>query len=579
MAAQPLMQTPRRIPKSPTGIRGLDEITKGGLPTGRPTLVCGEAGSGKTMLAMEFLFRGATEFGEPGVFIAFEETKKKLSANAASLGFDMEKLVARRKLVVDYVHVERSEIEETGEYDLGGLFARIEHHVKTSRARRIVLDTLEVLFAGLKNEGVVRSELRRLFRWIEDRGLTAVITAERGEGRLTRHGLEEYVSDCVILLDHRVEGELSTRRLRVVKYRGSAHGTNEYPFLIDEQGLSVVPLSSLGLGHAASSARVSSGVEELDRMLGGKGYFRGSTVLISGTAGTGKTSLGASFAEAACRRGDRTLYFSFEESPAQLIRNMASVGIGLERQVRSGLLQIQSFRPSFYGLEMHLVNLHKHIDAFGAKAVVVDPVTSLLEAGNAGEARSLLVRLIDLLKGRGVTAVLMSLTEAGSDQESSEVGISSLIDTWLMLSDTRLSGERNRTIQIIKSRGMSHSNQVREFLLSGNGIRLQDVYLGSAGMLTGSARLAQEARDRSENAERLHRYRREEMGLLTEEKSLAAQILALQAKLRAVGGERVRLARAAQQRSGRAARDLTEMAASRKLKKPRGRGEGRDGGR
>jgi circadian clock protein KaiC len=570
------MRTPRPVPKTPTGIRGLDEITKGGLPTGRPSLVCGEAGSGKTMLAMEFLFRGAAEFGEPGVFIAFEETKKKLSANAASLGFDMEKLVARKKLVVDYVHVERSEIEETGEYDLGGLFARIEHHVKKIRARRIVLDTLEVLFAGLKNEGIVRSELRRLFRWIEDRGLTAVITAERGEGRLTRHGLEEYVSDCVILLDHRVEGELSTRRLRVVKYRGSGHGTNEYPFLIDEQGISVVPLSSLGLSHEAPKARVSSGVPELDRMLDGKGYFRGSTILVSGTAGTGKTSLAASFAEAMSRRGDKTIYFSFEESPSQLVRNMTSVGIGLGRQLRMKLLRIHAFRPSSYGLEMHLVNLHKHIDAFGARAVVLDPVTSLLDAGSTDEARSVLVRLIDLLKGKGITALLTSLTGGGSNEESSEVGISSLIDTWLLLSDTRLSGERNRTIQIIKSRGMAHSNQVREFLLSGEGIRLRDVYLGSAGMLTGSARVAQEARDRSDLAEQVQESRREEAGLVTEEKALAVQILALQAKLRAVGDERARLSRAASQRVGRAARDLDEMAVSRQSAPRR---EGRNGGR
>jgi circadian clock protein KaiC len=560
----PLLQKARPIPKALTGIRGLDDVTNGGLPKGRPTLVCGAAGCGKTLLAMEFLFRGAAQLGEPGVFLAFEETKKKLISNAASLGFDLEGLVSRKMLALDYVHVDRSEIEETGEYDLGGLFARLEYHVKAVRAKRIVLDTIEVLFAGLKNEGIIRSELRRLFRWIEDRGLTAVITAERGEGQLTRHGLEEYVSDCVIVLDHRVSEELSTRRLRILKYRGSSHGTNEYPFLIDEQGISVVPVTSLGLAHQAPTDVVASGVAELDVMLGGKGFFRGSTILVSGTAGTGKTSLAASFVRSSCERGESAVYFSLEESPQQILRNMNSVGIPLERWIRKGLLEIQASRPTMYGLEMHLANLYKHIENRDAKAVVVDPVTSLMTAGNAAETRSLLIRLIDLLKSRGITAFLTSLTAGGAAEEASDVGISSLIDTWIVLSDSRVSGERNRTLQIVKSRGMAHSNQVREFLLNNKGVRLRDVYLGEQGVLTGSARLAQEAIDRAKaTGERLE-AERQEIARVAEETALAAQISASQAKLQALANERERLSRVAVQREGQAERDRQEMAASRK---------------
>lgn len=569
----PLTQKPRPIPKSATGIRGLDEVTNGGLPKGRPTLVCGAAGCGKTLLAMEFLFRGAAQFNEPGVFLAFEETKSKLGANAASLGFDLQGLVAKKKVAVDYVHVDRSEIEETGEYDLGGLFARIEHHVKTVKAKRIVLDTIEVLFAGLKNEGIIRSELRRLFRWLEEKGLTAVITAERGEGQLTRHGLEEYVSDCVIVLDHRVSEELSTRRLRILKYRGSAHGTNEYPFLIDEEGLSVVPVTSLGLSHHVSKDTVSSGVVELDVMLGGKGFYRGSTILVSGTAGTGKTSLAAAFARACCERGESTVYFSLEESPRQIIRNMNSIGIPLERWMKKGLLEIQASRPTMYGLEMHLVNLHKHIENRGARNVIVDPVTSLMTAGNAAETRSLLVRLIDLLKERQITAYLTSLTSGGSYEEASDVGISSLIDSWIVLSDSRVSGERNRTLQIVKSRGMSHSNQVREFLLSSKGVRLRNAYLGQQGVLTGSARLAQEAVDRAQESGRLLEAERQETALLIEEKALSAKISASQAKLQALAEERARMTRAALQRAGDIERDRREMALSRKLETSNGKGK------
>jgi circadian clock protein KaiC len=558
----------RPIAKSPTGIRGFDDITGGGLPRGRTTLVYGAAGCGKTLFAMEYLFRGITEFGEPGVLMAFEETKEKLHANAASLGFNLEQLAARKKLVIDYVHVDRSEIEETGEYDLGGLFARLDHHVKTVGAKRVALDTLEVLFGGLKNQGIIRSELRRLFGWLENRHLSAVVTAERGEGFLTRHGLEEFVSDCVILLDNRVSEELATRRLRIVKYRGSGHGTNEYPFLIDEQGISVFPVTSLGLTHEAPSRRVSAGIPELDQMLGGKGYFQGSSILVSGTAGTGKSSLAASFTAARCARGEPTLYFSLEESPKQILRNMKSIGIDLEPYVRRGTLNLQSSRPSVYGLEMHLVHLHKLIEDMGAKAVVIDPITSLLLAGNPAETRSLLVRLIDVLKTRNITALMTSLTSDGNWIESTDVGISSLIDTWITLDNVKAGGERNRILQIVKSRGMNHSNQLREFTLSGRGVGLKDVYLGSQGVLTGSARLAQEGRDRDEEAARRIDAERRDSALQVEEKTLRARIHEIENQLRGIGSDRERLARMDREREARIADEARRMSLSRRVSTP-----------
>ncbi|MBI5531343.1 MAG: circadian clock protein KaiC [Deltaproteobacteria bacterium] len=484
-----------QLPKAPSGIQGLDEITGGGLPRGRPTLVCGGAGCGKTLFALEFLVRGITEYGEPGVFMAFEETAEELSSNVRSLGFDLHKLEAQKKLAIDYVRVERSEIEETGEYDLEGLFVRLQLAIETVGAKRVVLDTIESLFAGLPNPLVLRSELRRLFRWLKDRGMTVVLTGEKGEGTLTRQGLEEYVSDCVIFLDHRVNEQHSTRRMRVVKYRGSVHGTNEYPFLIDETGISILPVTSLGLAHKAPMERISSGVARLDQMLGGKGYFKGSTILTSGTAGTGKTSLAALLAEAACGRGERCLFFAFEESTEQVLRNMRSIGIRLDRFIKSGLLRVMPSRPTAYGLETHLVSMHKAILAFAPDLVVVDPITNLISVGTGPETQSMMTRLIDFLKMRGTTTFFTSLTSGSGDLEQSEVGISSLIDTWLLLQVVRSGGERNRTLAIIKSRGMRHSNQVSEYKLSEAGFEIVDTYLGAAEVLTGSARLAREAED------------------------------------------------------------------------------------
>jgi len=493
----------RTLPKALTGIQGFDEITGGGVPRGRPTLLSGGAGSGKTLFGLEFLVRGATQFGEPGVFISFEETLPDLTKNAASLGFDLDRLVAGKKLFLDHVRIARSEIQETGEYDLDGLFIRIADAVKRVGARRIVLDTIEALFGELPNPGILRAEIRRLFGWLKDQGLTTIITAERDRpDQLTRHGIEEFVSDCVIVLDHRIREEISTRRLRVVKYRGSTHGTNEYPFLIDDHGISVLPISSLGLDHAAPEVRISTGIDRLDGMMGGKGFFKGSSILLSGTAGTGKTSVAAHFVEAACRRGERCLYFAFEESPKQVVRNMRSIGIDLEPWVRKGLLRFHASRPTYAGIEEVLLITHKQITNFQPDIVIVDPMTNLLTVSTLNEVRSMLTRLVDFLKIQGITAMFTSLTLAGGSLEANEADVSSLMDTWLLLKAIEVGGERNRALYVLKSRGMEHSNQIREFVLTNDGLRLLDVYLGPEGVLTGSARVTQEGREKAEGTSR-----------------------------------------------------------------------------
>ena len=525
--AQAMDQRNRSLPKAPTGIQGLDEITGGGFPRGRPTLICGSAGAGKTLLAMEFLVRGASEYNQPGVFMAFEETAPELSQNVRSLGFDLDELAKEKKLVIDFVRIERSEIDETGDYDLEGLFIRLGAAIEAVGATRVVLDTIENLFAGLQNQGILRAELRRLFRWLKDKGVTAVITAERGEGALTRHGLEEYVSDCVILLDHRVTDQVSTRRLRIVKYRGTAHGTNEYPFLIDEEGFSVLPVTSLGLQHQVSDERISSGVPRLDTMLGGKGFFRGTTILVSGTAGTGKTSVAASFVDAACRRGERCLYFSFEESQGQLIRNMRSIGLNLEQWTKKKLLQFHSSRATFYGLEMHLAMIHRIVQDFQPRVVVLDPIGSLIQAGNQRDAHTMIIRLIDFLKQREVTAFLTNLTSGGEALERTDVEISSIVDTWLFVRDIELDGERNRALYVLKSRGMAHSNQLREFLLTPRGIDLLDVYAGPEGVLTGSSRLSQEAREKAAALARRQEAERRDRDRKRKREALEARIAAL----------------------------------------------------
>jgi circadian clock protein KaiC len=490
-----------QLPKCPTGIEGLDKLTNGGLPQGRPALICGGAGCGKTLFGMEFLVRGAIQFDEPGVFMSFEESEEELTKNMASLGFDLQDLSTQNKLRVDYVYIERSEIEETGEYDLEGLFIRIGHAIDSVGAKRVVIDTLESLFSGLPNPNILRSEIRRLFRWLKNKNVTAVITAEKGDGTLTRHGLEEYVSDCVILLDHRMAGQVATRLLRVVKYRGSTHGTNEYPFLIDEGGISVLPITSIGLDYEVSSESISTGIPRLDTLLGGQGFFRGSSTLVSGTAGTGKTSFAAHLVNDACRRGERCLYFAFEESRPQIIRNMRSIGVDLEQWVEKGLLRFHSVRPTLYGLEMHLATIHKLVNDFNPAVVAVDPITNLGSIGSSAEVKTALTRLIDFLKHKQITALFARLISGDVTGEISEAHISSLMDTWLMLRDIESDGERNRVLHILKSRGKKHSNQVREFLLTDRGIELVDVYVGPRGVLTGSARAAQEARERAAAAE------------------------------------------------------------------------------
>lgn len=485
--------TAEQLSKAATGIAGLDEITFGGLPAGRPTLIAGSAGCGKTLFALTFLVNGATRFGEPGVLMSFEERADDLVANVASLGYDLPALIADKKLVIDYVRVERSEIEQSGEYDLEGLFVRLGYAIDKIGAKRVVLDTLEALFSGLGDGPVLRAELRRLFQWLKDRGVAAVITAERGsEGQLTRHGLEEYVSDCVIALDNRVEEQITTRRLRVLKYRGSAHGTNEYPFLIDAGGISVLPVTSAGLSHAISEEVVPSGIVGIDAMLGIGGYYRGSSVLLSGPSGTGKTTFGSHFVDAACRAGDRAIYFSFEESPEQIVRNMRSVGLDLAAHVASGLLRFESARPSLFGLEMHLVLMIRQIEQFKPAVVVVDPISAF--RGSESEIHATLLRLVDYLKVKGITVVFNNLVN-GDQQDQNEQSLSSLMDVWIGLHDLQANGERNRGLFVLKARGMSHSNQIREYLLGPSGVTLIEPYIGPNGVLTGSARIDQEAQE------------------------------------------------------------------------------------
>jgi circadian clock protein KaiC len=483
--------TPNKtLKKCQTGIDGLDDITEGGLPEGRPTLICGSAGCGKTLMGIQFIYKGISEFNEPGVIMTFEEPLEDLAKNVNSLGIDLKGLIDKKLLRVDHVKVERSEIEETGEFDLEGLFIRLEHAIDSIGAKRVLLDTIESLFSGIENQAVLRSEIRRLFAWLKNKGVTTIITGERGENSLTRQGLEEYVSDCVILLDFRVIDQISTRRLRIVKYRGSTHGTNEYPFLIDETGVSVLPITSLRLEHMVSGKVVPTGIAALDKMFDHGGYYQGSSILISGTAGTAKTTIASYFVQETCRQKGKVLYFAFEESPNQLIRNMESVGIKLRQYVNNGSLQIHSSRPTLYGLEMHLLKLNKLVKEFKPDCVIIDPISNLISVGTISEVRSILVRLIDLLKLNNITALFTSLTQQNisSTNELTEESVSSLVDTWITVRDVEGIGERNRGLYILKARGMGHSNKVREFVISDKGIQLLDFEVGPHGVITGSER-------------------------------------------------------------------------------------------
>ncbi|NVO31213.1 circadian clock protein KaiC [Hymenobacter lapidiphilus] len=562
MSNQPLPRiTPfSQLPKARTGIEGLDEITDGGLPLGRPTLVCGSAGCGKTLLGIEFLVRGILDYDEPGVLMAFEETAAELSANVTSLGFDLPQLVADKKLRIDHVHIDRAEIDETGEYDLEGLFIRLGYAIDTIGAKRVVLDTIESLFSGFSNEAVLRSEIRRLFRWLKDKGVTTVITAERGEGTLTRQGLEEYVSDCVILLDNRVIDQITTRRLRIVKYRGSTHGTNEYPYIITEDGLSVLPVTSLKLEHTVSDEVVSTGVPDLDSMFRRGGLYQGSSTLVTGTAGTAKTTLASSFALEACRRGERCLFFVFEESPAQLLRNMATVGLELQPFVESGLLRIEASRPTLNGLERHLVTIHRIIGQFKPQTVIIDPISNLVSVGSHSEVSSMLTRLVDFLKVQGINALFTALVSGNrAQQEITDEGISSLVDTWIHVRDLEGVGERNRGISILKARGMAHSNQVREFEVSEKGIRLLDVLVGPTGIITGASRLAQHIQEQARYIAAEQEAERRDRDLERKRRVLEATIANLRTEFESVEEELRRVNSEEQQRHDSMAEERRQL--------------------
>ena len=554
---------PMPLKKCPTGILGLDEITGGGLPKGRTTIVCGGPGCGKTMLGVEFLVRGAMKFNEPGVLMAFEETPREIATNVASLGFDIQALARRKKLYLDFLSLEPSEIKESGHYDLEGLFIRLQGAIAAVGAKRVMFDTLEALFSGFSNPQILRAEFRRLFRWLKDRGLTAIVTAERGEGNLTRYGLEEYVSDCVILLDHRVKNQISERRLRIVKYRGTSHGADEYPFLIDECGMSILPLSALQLQHQVWNERVSSGIPDLDKMLEGQGYYRGTSILVTGTAGSGKTSVSAAFIDAACRRGERCLVIHFEESRDQVARNMKSIGLNLNRWARNGLLTHEAWRPTQFGIEMHLLRIHKLIEKHKPQCVVIDPITNLMHGSGDKEVYSMMMRLMDFLKNSGITAIFVSLTAGGSKLESSTVGVSSLADTWILLRDVESDGERNRCIYVLKSRGMAHSNQLREFVITAKGIKLIAPYIGPGGVLTGTSRMNQEAKEKFAAWQRDFEISRKQREVSRKRRALEAQAASLQAELVTVDREAEDLTRENKKREQQAHVDQADLAKSR----------------
>ncbi len=517
------------IAKAPTGIVGLDQVTSGGLPRGRTTLIAGPAGSGKTLFAVEFLVRGAREHGEPGLLVTFEETPAELAANVASLGFDLDALVAGNLLRLDHVRVDPGELHGAGGYDLDGLFIRLGHAIDAIGARRVALDTIDTLFSRLPDPADLRYELVRLFRWLKERGVTSIVTGERSDAALTRHGLEEFVSDCVIVLDHRVDAEASVRRMRIVKYRGSSHGADEYPFLIDEDGLSVTPLSAAGLTYDVSTERVSTGIVDLDVMLGGDGVFRGSAVLLSGTAGTGKTSIAGSFVDAACRRGERCVFFSFEESASQIVRDLASIGLDLQPWIDADLLTFDSVRPTASGLERHLSRMQGLIETFRPTVVIVDPVTSFNAIADPRSVASIITRLMDVCRTRRITSVFTSLSEGGSPVEATTANISSVADVWLLVKDLEAGGERNRVLYVLKARGLAHSNQMREFVLSDAGIHLVPLYVGEQGMMTGSARARREVHDRLTELSRVHELDRARLDAELHRKRHAAALAALEA--------------------------------------------------
>lgn len=557
------------ITKSATGIEGFDDLTLGGLPTGRPTLVCGSAGCGKTLFASTFLFNGARLHDEPGVFVTFEERPVDIVANVESLGFDLQGLIDQSRIHIEHIEIDPSEVAEIGDYDLEALFLRLEFAVDQIGAKRIVLDTIESLFSAFSNPAILRAEIRRLFDWLKQKGLTAVITGERGDGTLTRQGLEEYVSDCVILLDHRVENQISTRRLRIVKYRGTAHGTNEYPFLIDEDGFSVLPVSSLGLGHMVFDDRISTGVLDLDAMLTGGGFHRGSSILLTGVAGAGKSSLACMMADAACQRGERALYLSFEEAEAQTVRNMKSIGTDLGKWLKNGQMRYIAARPTFYSLEMHLAIMLREINRFKPQLVVLDPISAFTGSADIAEVQAMLLRIVDYLKSNGITAVFTHL--ASVQQAETDAGLSSLMDGWILLLNREASGEFNRELYLLKARGIAHSNQVREFVMSSDGIHLLEPYLGEGGALTGSARRNEEARARRAEMNRRAEVTRLQDQVTQRRRRALAQIEALQADIDADEAELNRLVSAETQHLQQSRDDAAAIARGRGMDIPPGK--------
>ncbi|EJW11852.1 Circadian clock protein KaiC [Rhodovulum sp. PH10] len=557
------MDSSSGIAKSLTGIEGFDDLTLGGVPSGRPTLVCGSAGCGKTLFATTFLVHGARDYDEPGVFVTFEEQPADIAANVASLGFDVGGLIDRDLLAMEHIAIDPSEVAEIGDFDLEGIFLRLELAIDAIGAKRVVLDTIESLFSAFTNQAVLRAEIRRLFDWLKNKGMTTVITAERGDGTLTRQGLEEYVSDCVILLDHRVHNQISTRRMRIVKYRGTAHGTNEYPFLIDQDGFSVLPVSSLGLDHRVFDERVPSGVADLDDMIVGGGFHRGSSILVSGVAGSGKSSLSASFVHAAAVRGERAIYFSFEEAPGQIVRNMASIGLDFAPYVDRGLIRFVSARPTFYSLEMHLAIMLREVQKFDPQLVVLDPISAFMESGDRLEVQSMLLRMVDFLKTSGISSMFTHLMHSQEGAIVTDAGLSSLMDGWILMLNREANGEFNRELYLLKARGTAHSNQVREFVMSSSGIRLLPPYLGETGALTGSARRFEEAKTRRAEVARLAEVERSKAMIETRRRKAQAQIEALQAELDADEKELARVSKAETDYLRQAATDAYEMDVSR----------------
>ncbi|MFP4026176.1 MAG: circadian clock protein KaiC [Candidatus Brocadiia bacterium] len=549
----------QKLSKTPSCINGLDDILEGGFPIARPTLVCGGPGCGKTTLGMEFIARGAGEEDEPGVFVSFEERPEDLKDNYASMPWDLSGLIDAEKVRFLHMDMGPHEIDETGDFNLEGLFVRLESAINCVGARRVVLDTIEVLFSSFESSRIIRSEICRLFDWLKDKGVTAIVTGERGENTLTRYGLEEYVSDCVIVLKHRGEERISTRQLRVVKYRGSSHGDNEYPFLIDRNGISAFPITSLGLDYPVSSERIGTGIEALDNMLGGEGFYRGMSILVSGTAGTGKSSLAATFADAACSRGERCLYISFEEGPAQIIRDMGSIGLNLNKWVDQGNLKFENERPYRRGLEQHLLRIQRMVQTFDPHVLIADPISNLKELGDRSKAKSMQTRLIDFLKRNQITVMLTDLTPGSGDTEESQTGVSSLMDSWILLRGVERDGERNNVMYILKSRGMGHSKQVREFLFTDDGIQLVDVSVGPEGVLTGTARYTQEIKEKKKREATEREIERRNAELERKRKALESRIDAMQAEFelektriqKAIGEQKTKLELEEQAREAR----------------------------